>query len=320
MKSYFSCLKRTLLPLLILGVLMTAFSACGKNGQGGDETTVPVTTSISDVTDASSSQASGSSASSGSSVSSGGSTSAPPTAVVTTAAPFPLTGISTDTKNYEKVEGNRTILSAAIDLPHFDNPSAHPVITAINNKMTEVLNGYIALLDNNLCEAALSAYKEGSATLPHTLDVNYKITNNSRTMLSVRITASVFDGGIHDYSYSFALNFNLSTGELFTPSSIFNVTASKYISLISEQITSEIAASPENYYSQYKEFISEYALYISNEAYSPYAAPLDRWFFSAEGLNVIYNPYEIATYSEGIIIFTIPYDKLTSILDVNPIY
>ena len=39
--------------------------------------------------------------------------------------------------------------------------------------------------------------------------------------------------------------------------------------------------------------------------------------YSDEGLIVLYNPYEIASYSQGIIEFTIPYSEISSFLNIN---
>ncbi len=38
--------------------------------------------------------------------------------------------------------------------------------------------------------------------------------------------------------------------------------------------------------------------------------------FSDEGLIILYNPYEIASYSQGIIEFTIPYDTINDYLNI----
>lgn len=38
--------------------------------------------------------------------------------------------------------------------------------------------------------------------------------------------------------------------------------------------------------------------------------------FSDEGVIILYNPYEIASYSQGIIEFTIPYEEIESNLNL----
>ena len=39
--------------------------------------------------------------------------------------------------------------------------------------------------------------------------------------------------------------------------------------------------------------------------------------YSDEGLIILYNPYEIASYAQGIIEFSIPYEDVNSFLNVN---
>ncbi len=39
--------------------------------------------------------------------------------------------------------------------------------------------------------------------------------------------------------------------------------------------------------------------------------------YGDEGLIILYNPYEIASYSQGIIEFSIPYDDVSSFLNIN---
>ena len=39
--------------------------------------------------------------------------------------------------------------------------------------------------------------------------------------------------------------------------------------------------------------------------------------YSDEGIIILYNPYEIASYAQGIVEFTIPFEDVSSFLNVN---
>ena len=319
------CSKIRFKYIFIISLLIISLSACGKGGKPEESTAVQTTATAQTTAQTTSTTAETTSAvinttATSSSQSETSSTSATQPPFVSTADIFPLKDTAPEAHIYSKTAGASVVLACTINLPYFDNPTSSPIIDNINKTFSDLLSGYTALADSALYNMAMDAHGSGASTLPHTLNVDYVIKANSHTTLSVVITASVFDGGIHDYSYSFALNFDLSDGSLFTPAAVFNVTASKYLSEIYDRIYAEIDIDSEKYYSQYKDFIEQYSLYITNEAYSPLSIPLDRWYFSEEGLSVLYNPYEIATYSEGIITFTISYDDIGSILDVNPLY
>ncbi len=110
-------------------------------------------------------------------------------------------------------------------------------------------------------------------------------------------------GGAHGTNCEFGWNFDVETGKRLTLADIaedeeaFKADVKEYVLMLCESDTFKDRLFPE-----YKESID-------------FVLQDDLWYFDYEGLTFISNPYELSSYAEGILHFTIPYSELKGLKD-----
>lgn len=129
-------------------------------------------------------------------------------------------------------------------------------------------------------------------------------------LLSLRCTASSYYGGAHPYSGTYTRNFDLTSGEFltldlldFAPSDItaLGETLTHTLALyILDEIDEEGLAS--EYYEDYYSYIFDLAANAN-------------FYFTGEGMTVIFDAYVIAPYASGAQEFTVPYYVFYNALD-----
>ena len=132
--------------------------------------------------------------------------------------------------------------------------------------------------------------------------IDGEVTYRSPEVICIAINSYLDTGGAHGNTTVRFFNFNPQTGELYTK----------------EELISNIEGLSEVIENKLKEEVK----LKSDE-------PMEDFFFgkdfqlpeslgfSDEGLIVLYNPYEIASYAQGIIEFTIPFEAIDSFFSVN---
>lgn len=306
-----SFIKRNWFYVLIGFILLIAFiitlivyepdeGAPVMTSTSGIHTTVPPgSTSVSDTASMSTSDIP-----SDTSTSSESTTTPPET---TTASPvLPATNIKAETRSISLKHQDKVVVNARIDYPKIETDGQNVIadrINAVFSKVADIYNGYA---NENMFAYAKDALAANDPSLPYRMNVEYSTKFNSRTVLSVVFTSEVFTGGSHEYKSSEACNVG-ADGNKLTLSSIFKVDAATYQNRIWDAVIAQIGDKTENYFKDYKDLIKTFDLE-------------NRLYFTNEGLTVIYNPYEIATYAEGILHFTLPYDTVSDILAINPLY
>ena len=132
-----------------------------------------------------------------------------------------------------------------------------------------------------------------SYSLMRQMNVRY----NARYLLSITYDDTSYLGGAHGYTGRCGHTFDIRTGRELTLADLTD----NYDAFLSAAVD------------QLKDIISygaEYAAYGLNEGYEDQLAGLFRdgnWYFSDEGLVLMANPYELASYAAGLIEFTLPY-------------
>lgn len=136
--------------------------------------------------------------------------------------------------------------------------------------------------------------------------VTYTLTRPSARYLSVVFTTESYWGGAHNNWKSEVFSFDLNTGKLLQAGDLFTGTA-KQLARLKKRL-GELAAQAgvEDYDSLPKAFQA-----IVDD---PKKIPLGRQKFALtrDGLVFIYDPYEIASYSQGTILLTVPVKELKS--------
>ncbi len=119
---------------------------------------------------------------------------------------------------------------------------------------------------------------------------------NARYLLSLTYDDTSYLGGAHGYTGRYGHTFDIRTGQELTLTDL----ADNYDAFLSAAVEQLKDIS----------YGAEYAAYGLNEGYEDQLAGLFRdgnWYFNDEGLVLIANPYELASYAAGLIEFTLPY-------------
>lgn len=200
--------------------------------------------------------------------------------------------------NFPKAEGtkdiankiNKTISDHIVSQMNLneDDPSTVSIDNAITTFNTEFKN-----FKNDFPDTAQKweAFVDG------------EVTYRSPEIISIAINTYLDTGGAHGNTNVVFFNFNAQTGELFkTKDLIKNIEALSDV--IKEKLKDEIKANSDNESMEDEFFGKEFQLPESLG-------------YSDEGIIILYNPYEIASYAQGIIEFTIPFEDVSSFLNVN---
>ena len=118
-------------------------------------------------------------------------------------------------------------------------------------------------------------------------------------VLSIVLEEYSYTGGAHGSSLRCAFNYDLNDGHLLAWEEI-SADSTALAKTLKEYI---IAQASSNSYDDYY-FFDYYEEYLDS------AFGDGTWYFSNEGLTIIYNQYTIAPYAAGIIEFTIPLEEI----------
>lgn len=127
----------------------------------------------------------------------------------------------------------------------------------------------------------------------------------SPTIISLQFDESTYTGGAHDNYYSSLLNFDAQTGELLKLSDIVKDTVALKKMAETKFIAGEKQIGKEN---GYEFMMSDYFF-----ADGKFSLP-NNITITANGIRFLYNPYEVASFARGQIIFDIPWKELKGIV------
>ena len=131
------------------------------------------------------------------------------------------------------------------------------------------------------------------------MDLNVRDAYVNGDILSIVLEEYCYTGGAHGSSLRCAFNYDLNDGHLLAWEEI-SADSSALAKTLKEYI---IAQASSNSYDDYY-FFDYYEEYLDS------AFGDGTWYFSNEGLTIIYNQYTIAPYAAGIIEFTIPLEEI----------
>lgn len=132
--------------------------------------------------------------------------------------------------------------------------------------------------------------------------IDGEVTYSSPEVISIAINTYLDTGGAHGNTNIKFFNFDPQTGELYSMDDL--IKDNKNLSeLIADQLKEEVKSNLD-------EPIEDF--FFGKDFQLPESIG-----YSDEGLIILYNPYEIASYSQGIIQFTISFEKVSSFLNVN---
>ncbi|MFK7782622.1 DUF3298 domain-containing protein [Psychroserpens sp.] len=132
--------------------------------------------------------------------------------------------------------------------------------------------------------------------------IDGEVTYRSPEVICIAVNSYLDTGGAHGNTHIKFFNFNPQTGQLYSKAEIIND-----IQGLSGVITNKLK---EEVKSNSDEPMEEF--FFGKDFQLP-----ESLGFSDEGLIVLYNPYEIASYSQGIMEFTIPFEDINSYFNIN---
>ena len=136
---------------------------------------------------------------------------------------------------------------------------------------------------------------------PWELYIETEIAYESEEVITIVISSYSDTGGAHGNDKIQLLNFNPKTGDLYSQSEIIN-DISKFKILAESYFLKNLESEALN--------ISEY--FFGKSFQLP-----ENMGFSEEGLILLYNVYEIASYSQGYTEFVIPFEEASNYLKIN---
>lgn len=203
----------------------------------------------------------------------------------------------------------------AIDIFEFKNETKLGEV--INNVLREeVINqlDYEGTIKNATIEDAITGFKKEFQELKskypdETMDweaiIKSEITFENKDVLTIMLDTYIFTGGAHGHSSLSFLNFNKKKDELFENWQFFKEKDDfKHFAEVKFRIQEDI---PQNGAINSTGFMFE-----EDTFYLP--ANIG---FTQKGLQLIYNQYEVASYADGPIIMTLPYNEVQKYLSVN---
>ncbi len=168
---------------------------------------------------------------------------------------------------------------------------------SINFQIQTHVRDFLHYVSDDLYQQAIATYKEsqenGFPFHPYEAILQYEITYNQHCHLSLYHDQYTFTGGAHGSTVRGSDTWSLMSGRSIPLSNFFSAGQDYRTSLIG-QITKQANENPEIYFEDYQALIEKYF----NE---------EHYYLTSSGVAIYYQQYEIAPYSTGIVVFSIPY-------------
>lgn len=171
----------------------------------------------------------------------------------------------------------------------------------INSQIQAQVSDFLRYASIDLYKQAVEDYKQsqenGFPFHGYEASLQYNITYNQNCYLSLYADQYEFTGGAHGNTIRMSNTWELMNGRSI-PLSDFFPAGQNYrrllINQITEQAQEKIRQNPGSLFEDYPTLIAEYF----NE---------EHFYLKFSGFAIYYQQYEIAPYSTGIVVFTIPY-------------
>lgn len=135
----------------------------------------------------------------------------------------------------------------------------------------------------------------------------YSPTRIDGSVLSLKGAESIYSGSGQANNSIICVNYYMPTGSVMTLSQVLSEESGSQDGLL--QLLLRVLAHNANQWGLYEDYSEPVIQYFSS-----YLQQESNWFFSPEGLNICFAPYEIAPQSSGTVVATLPYEELAGIL------
>ena len=184
----------------------------------------------------------------------------------------------------------------------------------INNSLNEEIITLLTFEEGksvSTIDEAVSSFENGykdlrqmfpEESVPWEADIKAVIIYETTSLLSISLHSYIYTGGAHGYGATHFLNFNKRNGKELERNEIFknregfeDFAEEKF--RIQESIPSNDPINSTGFMFEQEEF------------YLP-----ENIGFTADGLKLLYNPYEVASYADGVIELVLPYEDIQEYL------
>ena len=197
------------------------------------------------------------------------------------------------------------LLSISTQQPKLDNPDGLAALTAIQADIDSEVSSLMHPEDESPLAAAQYDYEQAAADgrefVPSSEELTFTVQRNDGAVLSLVGSLWSYDGGAHGYTYTFCLNYDVSTGARITLESLGQDFADTATQLVLDQAAAKNEETPGL-------LIADYADYIGDVVSD------DTFYFTDDAVVFVSGEYVMQSYAAGIIEFPVPYLQLSSVL------
>lgn len=193
--------------------------------------------------------------------------------------------------------GNTTALTLSIRYPNVTLCNCPCAQERIHAEIQAQVSFFLHDTSGGLYRQAVAAYHEslenGFPFRPYEAVLHYEITYNQDCHLSLYRDQYTYTGGAHGSTVRASDTWDLLSGRRI-PLSAFFPAGQDYRASLIDQMTKQADENAEVFFEDYPALIAQYF----NE---------EHYYLTPSGVAIYYQQYEVAPYSTGIVVFTIPY-------------
>ena len=182
------------------------------------------------------------------------------------------------------------------------NPRINQAVTMDLLQRMDVNASTVAILED-----LVQYYTPGTAWNTLYYELLYTPTRIDSAVLSLKGTEGIYSGSGQASNTIVCVNYYMPTGSAMTLSQILSEESGAQDGLL--QALLRVLAQNANQWGLYEDYSEPVIRYFPS-----YLQQESNWYFSGEGLNICFAPYEIAPQSSGTVIATVPYADLAGII------
>lgn len=219
--------------------------------------------------------------------------------------PYTITSLTNDSEVTS--EDGAVILKLTSSYPAITENNSE-IVSNINKQFEEKSKEFIEEAKNGEpAKNALTAYKaaNGNTFSPFTMQQSYEVTYNKNNILSVVNNYLEETGNdLPEYSKQ-AFTYDMKTGNMLAITDILNISEEEINTIVTENFTNIIKASPEAYYDDAITTLSDNLEYLN-------------YYLTENGIVFYFQPYIISPYETSYPQFTLMYNDNPDIF--QPVY
>ena len=192
---------------------------------------------------------------------------------------------------------NTPVLTLSICYPKVSLHHCSYAQDSVNFQIQAQVCDFLHYASSDLYQQAVATYYESQENAfpfrRYEAILQYEITYNQHCCLSLYRDQYTFTGGAHGSTIRSSDTWSLISGRSIPLSDFFPAGQDYRESLINQMIE-QASKNPEVFFEDYQDLIAKYF----NE---------EHYYLTPSGVAIYYQQYEIAPYSTGIVVFSIPY-------------